>query len=323
MRSRVLTGVTERLPSWRRGSVVLLYHRIADPASAPGGDPWRLCVDPATFAGHMEIIADLGGVVPLGAIADTLARGETPQGQIAVTFDDGYQDNLVCGLQVLDRLSIPATVFLVSGECGRVFWWDRLASLLQNADPSKPLRLDTAGGSVEWRGVAGRKALRDRVAQALSVLEPAERDVLLDQLAETWEVDGIPDLPRAMTWQEVRSLVESGLVEPGGHTVTHPPLADIDCDRARAEIMTGRSELQSRLGRPLGAFAYPHGSTGARIRELVRDAGYRLACHTSRGPVRPRTDPLHVPRVWVHNWSPKQFRGRILKYLASEAGNGP
>ena len=47
---------------------------------------------------------------------------------MALTFDDGYADNLINAKPLLERYGIPATVFVASGYVGAKdpFWWDRL-----------------------------------------------------------------------------------------------------------------------------------------------------------------------------------------------------
>ncbi len=317
---RRLWKVRRRLLPVRRGAVVLAYHRVSDPSTAPGGDPWNNCVALDRFASHMEVVSSLGCAVPLEEIADLMAAGESPGRRIAVTFDDGYLDNLTNALPILLRHNIPATVFFVAGDPGGVFWWDRLAGLLERADPALSFRIRRAGGSFEWRGKGSTKKLGYELLQFLHKLGGAERMTALEQLYDTWKVEASVELPRTMTDREAQALFDSGLVEPGGHTIDHPALASVSAERARTEINVGRKLLQTRFGRSVSSFAYPHSSAGPLTGKMVREAGYRLACLLSNAPVTASTDLMRVPRVWVEDhWTTDEFQHRIGRYLAEGA----
>ena len=71
-------------------------------------------------------------------LEDALARlhaGERlPSRAVAITFDDGYRDNLTLALPVLEALGLPATFFLVprllSGEMDA--WWETLGWAIES-----------------------------------------------------------------------------------------------------------------------------------------------------------------------------------------------
>lgn len=110
----------------RPRAVVLLYHRVGEPAV----DPFGQAVSPATFASHLEMLRNRYTVLPL---PDLLAR--FPDGAVAVTFDDGYADNLTAAWPVAARLGVPLTVFVTVQPVldEKPFDWD------EREDQGRPL----------------------------------------------------------------------------------------------------------------------------------------------------------------------------------------
>lgn len=93
------------LPRSAPAARILTYHSV-------GVRDHEMNVSPDAFARQMEWLAANARVISL---ADA-AAGRTG---VAVTFDDGYRDNLTEAAPVLLRLRIPAAVFLVAGKMGR------------------------------------------------------------------------------------------------------------------------------------------------------------------------------------------------------------
>ena len=77
-----------------------------------------------------DLFSQLGLASEDAAIDEFLARhrsGSLEENSIVVTFDDGYLDVLQNAVPILERYQIPATIFVVTGNLGEPFWWDRLA----------------------------------------------------------------------------------------------------------------------------------------------------------------------------------------------------
>jgi peptidoglycan/xylan/chitin deacetylase (PgdA/CDA1 family) len=96
---------------FRPGKRILMYHRVRDTAQAD-----QLSVGTARFEEHMRSLAQSHRVLSLHAICGEIAAGPERHA-VAVTFDDGYTDNLVHALPVLERYRIPATIFVVAEFC--------------------------------------------------------------------------------------------------------------------------------------------------------------------------------------------------------------
>jgi peptidoglycan/xylan/chitin deacetylase (PgdA/CDA1 family) len=61
-----------------------------------------------------------------------------------------------------------------------------------------------------------------------------------------------------MTWYMVREMRAAGMMI-GGHTVSHPILAQVSAEEQWAEISQCGRRLQDELGQPMRYFSYPVG----------------------------------------------------------------
>ncbi len=101
---------------------ILLYHRI----STTFADPLMLCVTPSCFENHLQFLKKNYNIIPLSELSKLLTTGALKGNEVAVTFDDGYRDNLTNALPLLEKYNIPATIFITTGSLGKkaTFEWD-------------------------------------------------------------------------------------------------------------------------------------------------------------------------------------------------------
>ena len=325
----------------RNRPIVLLYHRLGPIAA----DPQLLSVTAEHFEDHLRLIGEHYVPVRLGDLVAAAAQGRAPARAVAITFDDGYADNLLAAKPLLERNGTPATVFVVSGyvRSGRPFWWDELERLLLGPGrlPSV-LTLEVGRETLVWElgedavytavRAADRTAwtvlddgdpgTRQRIYRVLCArvraLDEMERERALDSLRAVVDPEGTEtEMPRPLTSEEVARLADGDLIDVGAHTVTHPALSQLPAERQRVEIAGSKRQLEEILGRAVSSFAYPYG-TAADFDEttvsLVRDAGFAQACSNVAGRVTQQTNPLRVPRVVVRDWSGDEFGRRLSTF---------
>ncbi len=311
---------------WRRRAashphgLVLMYHRIAEPSA----DPWELAVSPGNFAAQLDVLRHSGAVRLLSEMTEALGRPSAPRRQIAVTFDDGYRDNLASALPVLEAAGIEATVFVSSGFTGSEsrFWWDTLVQIFLET-PHLPRRMDISFGGrrCTWSlgqspGRFRRRRLLRSVWKELVRLDPAEIDSAVQSLADWAGVSRSANPEdRAMNHDELRHLARSGQIEIGGHTLTHAALTLVPPAVATREIADGRAALRDWTGQKVESFAYPFGMHDTAAAGLVRDAGFKRSCTVTPGIATSATDPFRIPRLHVKNWPADEFEQQILSFV--------
>ncbi|MEB3181389.1 MAG: polysaccharide deacetylase family protein [Nostocaceae cyanobacterium] len=319
-------------------AVILMYHRITEVDL----DPWSLCVTPKHFAEHLEVLQTSAHPIALQQLAQAHRDGNIPPRAVAVTFDDGYADNLLFAKPLLEQYNIPATVFVTTGHIGtqREFWWDELERvLLQPGKLPEQLSLVIQGSTHQWnlgkaadysaddyRQDYGKKAWEAKsdsrlffyysVWQRLQPLPAQERLQVLDDIL-TW-ADAAPlarGTHRSLLPAEVCSLAQGELVEIGAHTVTHPFLSAQSTALQRQEIQESKVYLEALLNRPVSSFAYPHGNYSQQTLSLIREAGIEYACSTEENTVWRDSDRFQLPRFQVHNWNGEKFTQQLLRWF--------
>lgn len=96
---------------------------------------------------------------------------------------------------------------------------------------------------------------------------------------------------------EISTMLETGLIELGGHSVKHPSLPKLDDEVAWMEIHGCKGALEETFAVNAPTFCYPFGHFGKREIELVKKSGFEGAVTTEQGIGG--DDPFALPRVKV------------------------
>lgn len=292
---------------------IFIFHRVL-----PVADP-LLPGEPSAeqFEWMARFFAKSFNVLPLSEAARRLREGTLPAAAAAITFDDGYADNLDIAWPILERYKLPATIFIATAflDGGRM-WNDQVIEAVRLA-PQGELDLKEFDLGIHAVGdVDSRVACYSKVLGQLKYFEHERRAAVAKEIAIRGGVPSHCDL--MMTRDQLRTLRSLG-AEIGAHTHTHPILELLDDASARREIETGKLELETILGEAVSAFAYPNGVPGrdctARHARIVQQLGFSSAVTTEPRCAGANADCHQLPRFIPWDRSPTKFAARCLKQL--------
>jgi peptidoglycan/xylan/chitin deacetylase (PgdA/CDA1 family) len=298
--------------------IILMYHRVADIPV----DPWGLAVHPARFEEQIEVLTRVRRVVHLhDLIAAEQSRSWRDKPLAAVTFDDGYHDVYSNARGILRRYDCPMIMFVTTGAIGsaREFWWDEVCRIFLETESLPPdLSFTVAGKTRRWSvPTFDQKSGREQIFHDIwAELRQRPYDVQMRNIAELAQWAGCSlvarDLHRAMTKEEIQDISD-GLVVIGAHTITHPTLPAHRYKNQYQEIAESRRVCEELIDGPVNSFAYPFGDHDDVTVSAVREAGFSWACTVNAGFVRPRTDPVRLPRIYVGDWDGDEFQRRLAE----------
>ena len=284
------SGARRLAPGWMRGlGAILMFHHVR-PWRRRGPEPNReLEIAPEFLDAVLQLLKRRGiEVVSLDEAVRRLGGERSGGPFVALTFDDGYRDNLEWALPILKRERAPMTLFVTTGFASRdaAPWW-----LVAEEAVRRAAAIDVALGArrlvMPTRTDAQKAEAGARLMAALRALPQAEVDEVVVGLQRAHGIDaGALTAGLCLDWDELAEVAAEPLVTIGAHTLTHPMLATLDAGRAREEIAGGKALIEARLGRPVRHLASPVGGSlaaGPREFRLAREAGFASAVTTRPG----------------------------------------
>ncbi|MCM1038078.1 MAG: polysaccharide deacetylase family protein [Ruminococcus sp.] len=295
---------------------VLYYHRVY----AMEDDINLLCVTPARFEQQIRYLKRNYNILRFEEDWNNCdGKG------VVITFDDGYLDNYQYALPILEKLQVPATVFVSTGviENNRGFWWDELDRLILHGSNA----LGIVNISDEKFGCCwdiSTYDLRLNCYYAIHYLmknfiDVETREQWFRQLRKQQKLDCQTwDVFKTLDKHSCMELAGSQYITIGAHATSHMPLAKMSEKEQRDEIVNSKDYLETLLGRKVDIFSYPFGGRGGDYSEktvqICKQWGIKKAATTTPGIWTPKCSNYEIPRNVVRNWKIAEFQYMIDQY---------
>lgn len=286
----------------RDGIAVLMYHAVTT-TPLPVED-W-VFVQQRHFHEQMLYLKQHCRVIPLREIPRVLKeRNRLPV--VALTFDDGFQNNYSVAYPILQRLALPATIFLVTDliDSDDTVWFCRINDALSRTSRT---RLTWEGESYDLSthsSRAGAHALLQRRLKTFRHAELLERSSDLIAALGDCPRKSIPpgSVYRMLQTREIREMASTGLIDFGAHTCTHAILSGLSQAERTREITASLAAVERLTGSPCTLFAYPNGRAidygPCDVAEL-RQRNITAAVTTVDGPTDPGVSALEMRRYCI------------------------
>lgn len=239
-----------------------------------------------------------------------------PRPFVVLTFDDGYRDNLINALPVLEKYQAPALINVPTQAVTRELfcWWLALRELFMTRDT---LQIGQFGRHLDIGTPEAKLGEYRRVQRWFAADFTRACD-----LRPWFEEQGVsfPALCAQffMNDEELKRCAAHPLITIGGHSTTHRSLAALPEAAMRSELSHNKVFLESLLQAPIDHMAYPYGSgeqCGPREARAARDSGFKTAIAVRHGKVTAKTAeyPYLIPRedAGYHGMRDRQLYGLV------------
>jgi peptidoglycan/xylan/chitin deacetylase (PgdA/CDA1 family) len=289
-------------PARFQGCRVINFHRIL-PAT----------VGPNYYARHMneptitelEILLNylrrsFKFITPAEFLEAAEGRQSLAPYSLMLTFDDGHRDFHEHLVPLLNRLELPATIFINTAAMdGEVLWFQQLFAAVVYS----PLRQSPDGlgiAPMPMNTIPQRILAIRELAEIHKHVSPDEWTAFIPRICDAFQWNGDLHDERMMTWQELESVQSCPWITIGGHSVSHPFLPNCTDSRLAKELVDCARSLRQRLNLNFLPFSYPNGGSDRRVVDAVTRAGYDCSFLMTPGLNKPQTDRHQLFRHYVN-----------------------
>ena len=201
---------------------ILMYHMITEHKKGVKFNGLR--VSPDNFEKQIKYLKDNNWhSVTMNELIEN--RKTLNYKTVAITFDDGYEDNLINALPILQKYNFKATIYLVN---------DR-----DNRDWSINRKKKNNSGELKKE--------------------------------------------KKLTDKQVQELLDSGIIEIGAHTLTHPNFKNLTIEETEQEIKESKLDIEKKFNIKCSSFAYPFGIYKENDDIIAKKDNFKSAVTTNNG----------------------------------------
>ena len=296
--------------NYKNQASILCYHRIIPSSLIPKKSPLNnLIVSKEIFEKQIIHLKENYNIVTL----DNIYKSNLKK-KIAITFDDGYLDNLIYALPLLKKHNIPATIFITTSFINSkpILWWDLLWKSLKNY---RIIDINFNNNNIKYKisSYYERVNVYKKLRKFILSLNNEDKDRFIKKICY---INFESDL--FLNWDQVINLSKLDLITIGAHTMTHPPLSSLNENQAFKEIYNSKKILEKHINKKVNLFAYPFGSyneCNKREFNLVKRARFSLAVTTNDEVFNLNENSrFSIPRITVVNNNIKSFELQLSGY---------
>jgi len=297
---------------------VITYHGVL-PAGYKSDDAFldNTLVTVESFRAQLRLLKEYYNVIAPEQFLQWLrSREELPERSVVLSCDDGLLNHVTSMLPILLEEQLKCIFFVTGASLSQtpsMLWYTELyLMLMASSEQADPITLQ---GIVIPRlpaNIEGRRSAWLMLLKPLSRIDAEQRGGFIEEARErlglplSWKSRYLEDPPlrerfHLLRLPELKELVEAGMTL-GAHTLSHPALVEQSIDLARTEIAECRQALESAVGCPVWAIAYPFGdpaSVSEREYKLARESGYECAFVNVGGGLKSPASPFEFSRIHV------------------------
>jgi len=288
---------------------ILLYHGVTGCQSHGIENYSGKHIKVEGFEKQMRFLRDNANVLSMDDIVDiSISGGNYPENAVAITFDDGFENNYTQAAPILDDYKLPTTFYITSGIVNTtiMFWVDKLEDIINLTEKEAlTVKLDKEVNFPLIDQKAKILAL-NTIKSFCKQASKEEKDRVICQLE--CDLSVTPDVShsnnyRKVSWGQLKSMSNQDLFTIGGHSLYHDILSSMDVKEMDKDIQLSLDLLEYNLGVSIEHYSYPEGQEhhyNQSVIDAIKSKGIKCSPSAVHGVnIKGGCDLFNLKRIMV------------------------
>ena len=260
-------------------AIILMYHGVDSIGSKLFNSRH---VSKSVFEKHLIFLKKNANIISLTDFFDK--KFSKNKINIAITFDDGYENNYLYAVPLLKKYNIPASFFITglnTTNCN-ILWADYLNIIEALWDKDIVVKEEcytkkNGHYTSIQTGVLLSESLRNEnnnfnFKNELTIAIPEILNIIKkEKYIEYWKL---------MNDSEIQEISMNSLFEIGSHGFYHNNIGNLKDFEIEYELIKSKEYLENLISKPIISIAYPDGSYSKSALNIANACGYKIQLAT-------------------------------------------
>ena len=286
---------------WKGRGAILMYHRVIPDEQIKKELYSGLAVSCTTFENQMKELKKIYKITTIDDFIHGL-ENNSKEFSVVITFDDGYKDNLNYALPILEKLKIPASIYITTRflNTNVDMWWYELHYFIQNSFKIN-FHYNEEKFNLVLRNKKDKIKAYNKLKKLFLNLKIEEQKTLIEKITNRKDRENYSNI--CLNEEEVKKLDRHPLITIGSHGHNHLNLKILSNDEIKKEINQSLEILKEILGHKIEHYCYPYGKkeqASEREYNVVKSLSLKSA---TTGRIKPMQNKnfYSLPRIYVGN----------------------
>ena len=284
---------------WKGKGAILVYHRVVKDEDIEENLELGLTVSCSNFEKHIKEIKSKYKICSMDEFVRNLKK-KNNEFMVAITFDDGYKDNLYQALPILTKHEVPASIYVTTRFLNQEvdIWWYELGEVIQNR-----AEINFQYQEKKFNFLLDNKKRKFLAYQNLMKLFKSlkidAQNELMEKITNTKKRKNYSHI--CLNSEEILILEKNPLITIGSHGHNHQNLKILSDDEVKYEVTKSLEVLEKLINRKVKHFAYPFGGkdqVSTREYNVIEDMNFDSAVIGSVFPIKD-CNFFSLPRIYV------------------------